>query len=167
MNRETVPQDYTLSLALFDLVPVLLFGAGCLMLWRMTGSLLILTGGIISFTSGALKVLWKIIVVLRRKNVWPLFVQMRIGMPAGLTAVLAGFLISCFTKDMSGFWSSALRPAPLLFLILSVAGMAAMIKCSSSLDPAEARANWIEQSCNTLAQGAFLICILLIRQNMR
>ncbi|MBQ1357700.1 MAG: hypothetical protein IIY63_00610 [Oscillospiraceae bacterium] len=166
MNKDTVPQNYSMSLALFDLAPVLLFGAACLLLWKMTGSILILAGGIISFVSGALKVLWKIIVVVREKNVWPLFVQMRIGMPAGLTAVLAGFIFSCFTRDMHAFWGAALRPLPILFFILSMAGMAAMIRCSSRLDPSEARANWIEQSCNTLAQGAFLACMLFIYQKI-
>ena len=163
MNKDTVPQDYTLGLALFDALPVLFFGVACLILWKMTGSMLILIGGAICFIAGMLKVLWKIIVVIRKKNIWPLFVQMRIGMPAGFTLLLIGFVVSCFTKDMSGFTSGLLRPLPLLFLALYVAGMAAMIVCSSKLDPADSKANWIEQGCNTVAQGAFMFMMLLIR----
>ena len=167
MNKDTVPQNYTMGLAVFDFVPVLFFGIACYLLWKMTGSLLILLGGLISFVSGTLKVLWKIIVVLQKKNVWPLFIQMRIGLPAGLTLVLIGFIVSCFTKDMSAYWSAALRPLPILFFILYFAGTMAMVRCSKKLDPSEARANWIEQGWNTAAQGAFLINVLLIYLKIR
>ena len=84
MNKDTVPQNYTMGLAIFDFVPVLFFGLASYLLWKMTGSFLVLLGGLACFISGALKVLWKIIVVAKKKNIWPLFVQMRIGMPAGL-----------------------------------------------------------------------------------
>lgn len=162
MDKNTVPQDYTIGLALFDAVPVLLFGMACLILSKVTGSLLILIGGIVCFAAGMLKVLWKIIVVVGKKNIWPLFVQMRIGMPAGFTLMIIGFVISCFRNDMTAFWNAVLRPVPAVFLILSVIGMAGMIVCASKLDSSDARANWIEQGCNTAAQGAFLIAMLSV-----
>ena len=83
MTKDTIPQDFSLGLALFDALPVILFGMGTWLLWKMTGNVIVLAGAVICFLSGMLKVLWKIIVVIRRKNVWPLFIQMRIGMPAG------------------------------------------------------------------------------------
>ena len=88
MTKDTVPQDYTLDLAIFDVVPVILFGLASWLLWQMSGSAVLLIGGVICFAAGMLKVLWKFIVVLRKKNVWPLFVQMRIGMPVGFTLML-------------------------------------------------------------------------------
>ena len=94
-------------------------------------------------------------------------VQMRIGMPVGLTLVLIGFIVACFTKDLHAFWNAALRPAPILFLILYFAGTAAMVMCGRKLDPVESRTNWIEQSCNTVAQGAFLVNMLLIYLKIR
>ena len=103
MTKDTVPQNYTVGLALFDVVPVIFFGLASWLLWKMTGSVVLLIGGAICFAAGMLKVLWKFIVVLQKKNVWPLFMQMRIGMPAGFTLMLIGFLIACFTKDMSLF----------------------------------------------------------------
>lgn len=167
MDKNTVPQDYTLGLALFDSVPVILFGWACLELWRLTGSILVLIGGIICFTAGMLKVLWKIIVVIRKKNVWPLFVQMRIGMPAGFTLLLIGVVAACITKDLSAVGSALLHPIPVICLILYGVGIAAMIICGKKLDSADLRANWIEQSCNTVAQGAFLAAMLAIRSIMR
>ncbi|MBR3354034.1 MAG: hypothetical protein IKG47_01545 [Oscillospiraceae bacterium] len=166
MNKDTVPQNYTMGLALFDFVPVLLFGLASYLLWKMTGSILVLLGGLVCFISGTLKVLWKIIVVVEKKNVWPLFVQMRIGMPAGLTVVLIGFIVSCFTKDLHAFWSAALRPLPIIFFILYFVGTAAMVRCGTKLDSSEARTNWIEQGCNTVAQGSFFVMMLLIFLNM-
>ena len=162
MTKDTVPQNYTLGLAIFDAVPVILFGLASWLLWQMTGSAVLLIGGVICFAAGLLKVLWKFIVVLQKKNVWPLFVQMRIGMPAGFMLMLIGFLIACFTKNMSLFWSGLLRPAPILFVIIAILGMIAMIRCSAKLDSADSKANWIEQTCNTVAQSAFLMAMVVI-----
>ena len=164
MNRDTIPVDYTLGLALFDAVPVLLFGLASRILARMTVSVLVMLGGVVCFVSGMLKVVWKFLVVLRRKNVWPLFVQMRIGMPAGFAVILAGLFAGLLKKDRrerSAIGKAMLQPAPILFLLLSAAGMAAMIVCGKKLDPAQAKANWIEQGCNTAAQGSFLAAMAL------
>ncbi len=162
MTKDTIPQDYTLGLALFDAIPVILFGLASWLLWKMTGSTVLLVGGVICFAAGMLKVLWKFIVVLQKKNVWPLFVQMRIGMPAGFMLILIGFIIACLAKDMSFFWSGLLHPTPILFVIIAALGTAAMIRCSAKLDPSDLKANWIEQICNTVAQGAFFISMLLV-----
>ena len=164
MNRDTIPEDYTLGLALFDAVPVLLFGLASRLLSRMTGSALVMLGGVVCFVSGMLKVVWKFLVVLRRKNVWPLFVQMRIGMPAGFTVMLAGAVAGLVKKDRPGraaIGKALLQPAPLAFLLLWAAGMATMIVCGKKLDSTQAKANWIEQGCNTAAQGSFLAAMAL------
>ena len=161
MTKDTIPQDFTLGLAMFDTVPVVFFGIACWLLWRMTANPLLLLGGICCFLSGMLKVLWKVLVVIKKINVWPLFVQMRMGMPAGFLLILIGFVFSCFRKDMGAFWQAVRQPLPLLFMILMAAGMTAMIVCSSKLDSSDVKANWIEQSCNSIAQGAFLLAMLL------
>ena len=169
MNRDSLPEDYTLGLAAFDAVPVILFGLASRLLARMTGSVLVLLGGVICFVSGMLKVLWKFLVVLRRKNVWPLFVQMRIGMPAGFMVMLAGLVAGLLKKDRrerAAIGKAVLRPAPLFFLLLSAAGIGAMIFCGKKLDSAQAKANWIEQGCNTVAQGSFLAAMVLIAKKL-
>ena len=161
MTKDTIPQDFTLGLALFDALPVILFGMGTWILWKMTGNTIVLAGAVICFLSGILKVLWKIIVVIKRKNVWPLFVQMRIGMPAGFVLLILGMILSFAAGDLSFFLRGLLRPMPLLFFVISVIGMTGMILCSSKLDPSDVRANWIEQGCNTVAQGGFFMSMLL------
>ena len=42
MTKDTIPQDFTLGLALFDALPVILFGMGTWILWKMTGSGIVL-----------------------------------------------------------------------------------------------------------------------------
>ena len=69
MNRDSLPEDFTLGMAAFDAVPVFLFGFAARLLARMTGSVLVMLGGVICFVSGMLKVIWKLLVVLLRKNV--------------------------------------------------------------------------------------------------
>ena len=170
MNRDSLPEDYTLGLAVFDAVPVILFGMASRLLARMTGSALVMLGGVICFVSGMLKVLWKFLVVLRRKNVWPLFVQMRIGMPAGFMVMLAGLVVGLLKKDRrerAAIGKAVYRPAPMAFLLLSAAGIGAMIFCGKKLDSTQARANWIEQGCNTAAQGSFLAAMALIAKKLR
>lgn len=161
MTKDVVPQSFTLGLAAFDAVPVVLFLLAMWLLYRMTGSVLVLLGGIVCFLTGMGKVLWKVLVVTQKQNVWPLFVQMRIGMPLGFLLVLLGLIIAYATGDQSAFTAAVLRPGPIVCLVLAVAGMAGMIVCGAKLDSADKTANWIEQGCNTFAQGALLLAMVL------
>ena len=81
ITKDTLPEDFTLLLALTDSLPVIFFGACMLLIGRRFSSLLFMAGALLCLIGGAGKVLWKIIVVLQKKNVWPLFIQMRILMP--------------------------------------------------------------------------------------
>ncbi len=162
MTKDTIPQNFTMGLVLFDAVPVILFGMASWILWILTGSPLVLLGGAVCFVSGMLKVLWKGIVVVRQKNVWPLFIQMRIGMPVGFIMLIAGFVIACVTKDMAMFLRGLARPLPVIFIIIFILGMAAMIVCGAKLNSEDLRANRIEQSCNCIAQGAFFLAMLFV-----
>ena len=159
MNKDIVPQDYTMKLALFDAVPVILFGASSIIMFRMTSSLLVLLGGIICFIAGMLKVLWKILVVVKQKNVWFLFEQMRIFMPLGFCVMFLGCVIGFFTGKAARFFYVMSQPLPILFWLFSVAGIIGMIMCAKRLDSVKASSNWIEETCNTLAQGSFLIAM--------
>ena len=70
MTRDTVPENFTLSLALVDALPVLLFGGSTVLIGLLFQSALFLLGAAACFWAGAAKVLWKIIVVTKKKNVW-------------------------------------------------------------------------------------------------
>ena len=161
MNKDIVPENFTMGLALFDAVPVILFGVATFLLWQNIGGLFLLLGALVCFVSGMLKVLWKVIVVLRHKNVWPLFLQMRIGMPVGFVLLIIGFIVAGITGRLSAFVSGLLHPLPLLFMFITITGMTGMIICGSKLDSSDVKANWIEQTCNTIAQASFLLMTIL------
>ena len=161
ITKDTVPEGFSLGLALFDAVPVIFFGIATTLLAKMTDSPIVFIGGLICFISGMLKVLWKVIVVIKKKNVWFLFTQMRKGMPLGFLILIIGVVIACFTKDLSALGAGLLRPAPIICIVLFFAGMGGMGYLGSKLDSADPRSNWIEQGCNTAAQAFFLLAMIL------
>ena len=93
INKNTVPNDFTITLALIDFMPVLFFFGIYIILSMMLKSNLFFIGAILSFIFGFIKVIWKIIVVIKKKNIWILFLQMRIVMPLGFLISLIGFII--------------------------------------------------------------------------
>lgn len=157
MNKDIVPQDYSMELAIFDAVPVLLFGASGVLLFRMTNSILVFLGALICFLAGMLKVLWKVFVVTKKKNVWFLYEQMRYGMPLGFALILLGINIGLITGKSSRFFFVMGQPLPMLFFVFSIVGIFGMVVFSKKLDSVKGSTNWIEETCNTMAQGAFLI----------
>lgn len=83
MNKNVVPNDFTLGLALFDGLPVITFAGSMILISYLFSSKLFLIGSFVCLFAGLSKVIWKIIVVLKNKNIWFFFIQMRITMPIG------------------------------------------------------------------------------------
>lgn len=48
-----------------------------------------MAGAVVCLVSGVVKVLWKGIAAVTRRNIWPMFVQMRVFMPAGFALIAA------------------------------------------------------------------------------
>jgi len=157
MNKDTIPEGFTLSLAAVDALPVLFFGASCILLGKGLQSVLFILGACLCLWAGLAKVIWKVIVCLKKKNVWFLFMQMRIIMPLGMLLMLLGFAVQLIKGAVS------FHPLPFvsgLFLILGTAGMILMMVFAKKLDSSDVRSNWIEQLTNAAAQACFLLCIL-------
>lgn len=59
--------------------------------WRilLLHSALFVAGAVVCLASGVVKVLWKGIAAVTRRNIWPMFVQMRVFMPAGFALIAA------------------------------------------------------------------------------
>ena len=70
MTKDTVPENFTLSLALVDALPVLFFGGSMILIGLLFKSVLFMIGALLCFWAGAAKVVWKVIVVTKKKNVW-------------------------------------------------------------------------------------------------
>ena len=162
MTKDIVPEGFTLSLALTDAIPVLFFGASMVVVSFLFSSRLFLFGALLCLVAGAAKVLWKIIVVLRQKNIWLLFIQMRILMPIGMLIMIAAVILKKSAVDFSGILSSALSFPPVIFFGAGVLGMVLMTVFAFTLDSSSAKANFTEQLTNGIAQVCFFTGLLLV-----
>lgn len=161
ISKDIVPNDFSFSLAIVDFFPCLFFLLTSIVLGLSFSSIIFIIGSIITFISGLVKVIWKLIVVFKKKNIWSLFIQMRIVMPIGFIIMIVGFIVACFNIDLGIFFKSLLNPYSLVFLILGVIGNVLMIICAIKLDSSDKKSNWIEQTINTISQLCFFLGFLL------
>lgn len=97
MAKNTVPEGFSAALALVDLVPVVFFGLLAVRAGSLLHSALFVAGAVVCLVSGVVKVLWKGIAAVTRRNIWPMFVQMRVFMPAGFALIAAaGSAVGCW-----------------------------------------------------------------------
>lgn len=164
INRNIVPENFNLGLAIFDSVPVIFFSLAAILLGLAMDSLVFIFGGIISAISGLIKVIWKLIVVLKKKNIWWMFLQMRIAMPIGFVLMIIGAIVVSKTSNFADIiYFSKTFPVSFCFVIGAV-GIVLMIIAAKELNSANVRDNWIEQTINSVAQfSIFLgVCFLSI-----
>lgn len=162
MSKDIVPDDFTLGLAIVDALPVLFFGASIIAIALMFQSPLFFIGALVVFLAGAIKVLWKIIVVIKKKNVWWMFVQMRIFMPIGMIIMIVSLIVNRRAIDGAAVWQAVTSMPALVFFVIGFAGMVLMTVFAIKLDSSDSKSNWIEQIVNTVAQLSFFVGILLL-----
>ena len=167
MTKDTLPDDFTLSLAAVDSLPVLFFGASIILIGLMFKNPLFLIGAVLCFWAGAAKVLWKIIVVTEKKNIWWLFMQMRVVMPLGFTLMLLAVILSGSTIDMSEVFAAIVSMPSVIFFVIGIVGMTLMGIFAAKLDSSDLRSNWIEQLTNAAAQASVFAGILILFLNNR
>jgi hypothetical protein len=177
MNRSLKEEyrQYTLGLALFDIVPVLVFLAAGVLLWTMWSDKLLLAGVICSFIAGLSKVLWKLEVVVKKRNSAVLTGIFHFLMPVGFILMILAVALSTFKcvagggafadSAMAGLWRGlTMRPAMWCFLG-GFAGMCLMGYLGSHMDES-AKANWIEALVNAAAQLAMLAGVVFVYMGM-
>ena len=153
--------QFTLSLALVDALPVLFFGGAAAILGVKLKSALFIVGAALCLLAGAGKVAWKLLLALRGKDVAILGAQLRYVMPAGfLLMVLGGFLAE--RETLRTLLHAAVRLPSAAFFALTIVGLIAMVVCAKKFDRFDVRANWIEQGINAAAQACALIGALLL-----
>lgn len=163
MTKDIVPDNFTLSMALVDAIPVIFFGLSMIAISRLFDSVIFLIGAIIVFLTGALKVLWKVIVATKRKNVWFLFMQMRIGMPIGFVLIIASLIIDHTKVSLAGIGAAIISFPSVIFFAIGILGMVMMGVFAKKLDSSNSKANWIEQLTNGIAQAAIFVGIMLLK----
>lgn len=156
-------EDFPLSLAFFDALPVIFFSAAMLVIaWKFHHPCFI-AGAILAALGGLGKVIWKIIIAGTKKDISILNRQMRVVMPIGFVLIIIGLVtglsgIHSLAEVLSGILSF---PAYLFFAV-TVIGMILMGVFACKLDSTKLRSNWIEQITNAIAQGCFLLGVLCV-----
>lgn len=95
MNKQRIKKqsdlNFSLSLALFDTLPVIFFCLGMLLIASRFHNVFFLIGIILCTLAGCGKVLWKILIASSGYNIYLLNRQLRILMPLGFF-----FVINCW-----------------------------------------------------------------------
>ena len=162
MAKDTVPENFTLSLAFVDALPVLFFGGSMILIGLLFGNPLFLVGAALCFWAGAAKVLWKIIVVTKKKNVWWMFLQMRIVMPVGFVLMILAVILNRNVIDLPAVFAAVISFPSVIFFTIGVIGLVLMGVFAAKLDSVDVRSNWIEQLTNAAAQAAIFTGILFL-----
>lgn len=155
-------QNFTLSLALFDALPVIFFCIGMLLIATRFQNIFFLTGVILCTCAGCGKVLWKILVASSGKDIRILNRQLRVLMPVGFLLVIIGLIAGRNQINFSVLLRQITAFPTCLFFGITVLGMICMSVFAVRLDGTKARSNWIEQITNAIAQGCFLLGVLCI-----
>lgn len=172
ITEENITEEmgqFTWGLVLLDAVPVLVFLASCLIIYSMFGSPVFLAGAIASFAGGSAKVLWKLIVVLKKRDKRVLTKAFHILMPAGFGLMLLSIIVRTIIdaaggdplKTLSGLWNGLTMMPAGIFFLAGFAGMFLMGYLGSHMD-GSARSNYIEEIVNTIAQLAMLIGVIIV-----
>lgn len=152
-------EGFTLSLALMDAAPVVLFCLSAIALGSRLDSPAFVAGAVVAFAGGACKVLWKLLLATAHRDVPALSRQMRYVMPTGFLLMAIGLVlrVDLLPEVLGGL----LRLPSAVFLVGWVACMVAMGYFAGHRDQRDARSNWIEQGVNTVGQACLLAAILL------
>ena len=157
MTRETIPEGFSAPMAFVDLLPVVFFGLSAV----KAGNLFHSGRAVVCLLSGVVKVGWKLIAAVSQRNIWPMFVQMRVLMPVGFLTMFAALIVDraglngeAMLAKLSGF------PACLFFLAGAL-GMILMLVFAFRMDSSDPKVNWMEQTVNSLAQICFFIGLML------
>lgn len=154
-------KDFTLSLALFDALPVMFFCVLVISIANSFHSALFAVGATLCCMAGIGKVVWKIIVAEKGKDIKLLNKQMRLIMPTGFLLIIAGLIISRKTLNPSLFFAAVMKPTNLIFFVIAILGMVMMGIFAFTLDSGKAKSNCIEQITNAIAQCSLMIGIIL------
>lgn len=159
-NMKKKYEDFPLSLALFDALPVLFFSAAVVLIGLSYKNPFFIAGSLICTLTGMGKVLWKIIIAGTKRDIAWMNRQMRIFMPVGFLLTLIGVITG--GVDLHILKGEIFSLPAGIFFGITVIGMIMMSVFAVKLDGTKLRSNWIEQITNAIAQGCFLLGVITI-----
>ena len=162
-SKNDIPEGFTLQLALVDAVPVVEFCASMIVVAVRFQSPLFVAGAVCSALAGCGKVAWKVLLAAQKRDVAWLTRQFRYLMSVGMVLMLVAVAVAAATGalDVGAVAARVVRPPAVVFFALWLVGMAAMGVMGARLDKRVARNNWVEQIVNAVAQGLFLVGVLI------
>lgn len=160
-RSDSVPEGFTLSMALMDCVPVVFFCVGAGVLATRFDSALFRGGIALVVLAGGLKVSWKLVLALANKDVLFLNRQMRYLMPVGFVLALLSLAVDRALWSPAVVLTHVTTMPSLLFLITGLAGMFLMGWFARHLDGRDAKVNWREQAVNAISQLCIMLAIVL------
>ena len=157
-------KGFSLALALVDFIPVLAFGVAIVLVAGIFGSPLFVIGAVCSLVAGCCKVLWKLILALKGKDVkWlnKMFLPMQAG---GWLVMLAALVLNMGKIKWASVWAAVSGMPQALFFIAWIAAMYAMVWYKKNrFERYSAKANWTAEIINSLGQTAFLLAVIFCR----
>ena len=159
-DKDKIPEGFTLQMAIMDALPVIFFTIGVSLIALKFKSLLFFIGSFLIITAGLLKVLWKVIIAVNKKNIRILNIQLRYLMPTGFLLVIISLFIYLDKSKYNMILPAILKMPQLLLFIITFIGMVLMSIFANVYDKNDPKANWIEQTTNLMAQLAFMLGII-------
>ena len=162
MTRETIPEGFSVPMALVDLIPVVFSGLSTVKAGSLFHSRLFVAGAAVCLLSGVVKVGWKLIAAVSKRNIWPMFVQMHILMPAGFLMLLAALIVDRAGLNGEAMLAGLTGFPACIFFLAGALGMILMTVFAFRMDSSDPKVNWTEQTVNSLAQISFFVGLLLV-----
>lgn len=153
-------EDFPLSVALFDAIPVILFCIAMIVIAMSFHDGFFIAGAIICTLAGMGKVTWKIIISATKRDVNLLNMQLRVLMPMGFLLMIVGAVMGMNCEMWRNLVDSISSFPAIVFFGITLAGMILMGFFAAKLDATKVRSHWIEQITNAIAQGSFLLGVL-------
>lgn len=161
MGKRRDYENFPISLALFDAVPVILFSIAMIIIAVNYNNWIFITGAALCTFAGLGKVIWKIIIAATKKDISILNRQMRFVMPIGFLCMIIGLITGMDKSGWVALGTNVTTFPQIILFVITFAGMLMMGVFAKKLDPTKTKSNWIEQITNAVAQGCLLIGVLL------
>lgn len=152
MNKDIVPENFSISLVILDFIPVLFFSLSTFLIAYKIHSKLFIFGSFLCFCAGFCKVLWKFIVVIAKKNIWPLYIQLRFFMPLGFVFMIISIILFRNQIDWKLVSNLIFSVPQIIFFALGILGMIFMGIFAFTLNGKDLKSNWLEEITNGLSQ---------------
>jgi len=153
-------EGFTVKMALADALPVLFFCGSLLLLSRIFSSTMFCSGAVFTVLAGLSKVLWKLFLGFKGRDVKlinRMFVPL---MTAGFGLMVAAIIINRSHINISRLPGAILPFPQVVFFTLGAAALLVMIVLSVRFDRRSKGHNWRAQLVNTVLQAAIFLGLL-------